>query len=76
MVMMLKVEREHIKKNREDLEAYKIMITERAEAAEKVERRVKEHLCNTRLKNIGKSGLSITLLVISPFLIDFCFPQR
>lgn len=40
----LKVEREHSKKNRTDLKAYKVNIIERVNASEKAERRVKEHL--------------------------------
>lgn len=55
--MMLKAERKHIKKNREDLEAYKVVITERAEAAEKAERKVKDHMHNMRQKYTGKLGL-------------------
>lgn len=50
----MKVEREHIKKNHADLEAYKINITEKLEAAEKAERRIKEHLHTMRQKNAGK----------------------
>lgn len=49
--MLLNAEREHIKKNREDLEAYKVLITRQVDVAEKAECRVKEHLRNMRQKN-------------------------
>lgn len=40
----LKQEQEHLGKHWEDLEAYKVSLTERLATAEKAEARVKEHL--------------------------------
>lgn len=51
MEVMFLAEREHIKKNREDLEAYyKVVITKKLDASEKAEHRVKEHVRNMRQK--------------------------
>lgn len=51
-------EREHIKKNQEDLKAFKVVMTKQVEVAETAEQGVKEHLHNMRRKNIGKLELS------------------
>lgn len=57
----LKAEREHIEKNRADLEAYKETCCARVDSAEKAERRVKEHLREYRKRN---EGMILTYAVI------------